>query len=182
MAASPQPTKPPAAPEPAPSVGSVDDPLRAKPGMTAAEVTNASPAHLLVPDPLPPLSRPIFEAPRMGAVSPPILLHPAQDHPVMEAAVEGLRLKLGELREFLKGFAHDPGGELGSLVDYLRVALGVARADPIRDADRRTEDAHVAARRRAEDISSGGTVSSERLARRQEEDAGLATYRRIQDT
>lgn len=181
MAVSPQPTKP-AQAEPTPAVGSVDDPLRAKPGMTAEQVTNASPAHLIVPDPLPALNRPIFEPPRAGAMHAPIALHPGQDHPVVEAAVEGLRLKLGELREYLKGFTHDVGGELGSLVDHLRVALGIPKADPIRDADRRTEDAHVAERRRAEDVAFGGVVPPQVANRRAEEDAGLATYRRIQDT
>jgi hypothetical protein len=157
----------------------VADPLRPKPNMKPEEALNASPNHLLEPDPLPPLNRPIFAMPHIAALH-TVPLHPQRVAPHVEAAVEELRTRLGELREFLKRFAPDIGGELGELVDHLRSTLGVARHDPVRDADRRTEDAQIAARRREEDMA--GPPSAERLNRRAEEDAGLAALRRIQDT
>lgn len=157
----------------------VADPLRPRPNMTPAEALNASPNHLLEPDPLPALDRPIVTPPQHATLH-SLPLHAGQPAPHVEAAVEELRTRLGEIREFLKRFPHVIGGDLGAIVDYLRGAFGIPRHDPVRDADRRTEDAHTAARRREEDLVA--PPSPERLQRRAEEDAGLAALRRIQDT
>lgn len=158
------------------------DPLMPKDGMNAGQVMAASPNHLIVPDPLPPLNRAIVDPPPMGNGHPPLPLHPHQPPPVIEAAVEELRVRLGEMREFLKRFTHDVGGDMGSLVDHLRVALVVPRSDPIREEDRRIEDANIAVRRRQEDIANGSPPSAAQIAAREREDAGLAAFRRIQDT
>lgn len=157
----------------------VADPLRPRSGMTPAEAMNASPNHLLEPDPLPALDRSIVTPPQFAMLHTPSL-HVGQASPHVEAAVEELRTRLGEIREFLKRFPHVIGGDLGVMVDYMRSAFGIPRPDPVRDADRQTEDAHTASRRRAEDAV--GSPSPERVQRRAEEDAGLAALRRIQDT
>jgi hypothetical protein len=192
MAAPPQPAaKPEAADPPKPSqpiapkpivqgVSPEVDPLRPRPDMKAAEVENASPNHLLVPDPLPPLNRSIFESPHVVSLH-MTKLHDGQVAPHVEAAVEELRMRLGEMREFLKRFPHDVGGDLGHLVDHLRSALGVARPDPVRDATRQAEDQNIMARRRMED-DLGGPPEPHVVQRRIEEDAGIATLRRVQDT
>lgn len=156
-----------------------EDPLRPAPDMDAKEAESASPDHLREPDPLPALNRPIFETPHLPVTHTPTL-HPGRVEAHVEAAIEEMRMRLGEMREFLKRFPHDVGGELGDLVNHLRGSLGVARPDPARDARRREEDAFVASRRRTEDLVE--TPTPERLQRRAEEDAGLATLRRIQDT
>jgi hypothetical protein len=158
------------------------DPLMPQEGMNAEQAMAASPNHMMLPDPLPPLNRPIFEAPRMGAVHPPMPLHPGQPPQVVEAAVEELRVRLGEMREFLKRFPHEVGGELGALVHHLRVELKAPVHNPAREAERREQDRVIAERRRHEDIANNGVVSEATKTRRMEEDAGLAAYRRIEDT
>lgn len=80
------------------------------------------------PDPLPALDRPIAEPEHPAQ---PVLRHfgvPTVS-PHVEAAVEELRTRLGELRTFLVGFEHEIGGELGEIAAYLKEKLHVAGTD-----------------------------------------------------
>jgi hypothetical protein len=158
------------------------DPLMPQEGMNAEQAMAASPNHMLLPDPLPALNRPIFEAPRLGTGHPPMPLHPDQPSAVVEAAVEELRTRLGEMREFLKRFPHHVGGDLGHLVHHLRVALKAPVRNAAREIERQQQDRAIAERRRHEDLANNGIVSHALATRRAEEDAGLAVYRRIEDT
>lgn len=76
------------------------------------------------PDPLPALDRPIAEPP---ARAEPVLRHfgtPAVP-PQVEAEIEALRTRLGELRTHLVNFEHEVGGELGEIVAFLKEKLHV---------------------------------------------------------
>jgi hypothetical protein len=158
------------------------DPLMPREDMNVGQVMAASPNHMILPDPLPALNRPIFEAPRMGSGHPTLPLHPNQANPIVEAAIEELRVRLGEMREFLKRFPHHVGGDLGRLVHHLRVELNAPVQNHARAESRNHQDRAIAERRRQEDAANNGAVSAATLARRAEEDAGLAVYRRIEDT
>lgn len=78
------------------------------------------------PDPLPALDRPIAEP---SARAEPVLRHfgtPAVP-PQVEAEIEALRTRLGELRTHLVGFEHKVGGELGEIIAFLKEKLHVGQ-------------------------------------------------------
>lgn len=77
------------------------------------------------PDPLPALDRPIASP----AAAEPVIRHfgtPAIP-PAVEAEIEALRTRLGELRTHLVGFEHEVGGELGEIVAFLKEKLHVGQ-------------------------------------------------------